>query len=1797
MNRIWISTDWHLYSYDNDSRHPFRNARNLGKLAQNFAEEISEDDLFLFLGDLCDPGVSDTNNIKNILSTIDGYNVMCRGNHDTEEDDYYIDLGFDAVTEITRIHNILFSHKPIRVLPEEINIHGHLHTEKLVTSGHQHINAYGTNWNTTDKPILLEELLTAAVHQVVELPKREENHITEKFEKYTSFENDVYTKILDLSDEFSLAPMDEATNSQVFQELNSMNTPNELYDWMRKNIRYANFTRLKSQAQMIKSRSGSCHDQVAFAYPILRAMENVNPRILFFIATNPDKGTSGQTHSLIWWSDPADKKVYWFENSWGGNQGIHKFDSEEDMKASIEKRYKEGPEAKNYPELVFKSTSIKKFKEGITLGDLVNDVYHGTDANEAAVPSVTGDAIDEILFPDVEATQYWLADDESYRKKAEKAEEKAKDTAGIALDESVKHHNEPLYFVSSSNMHDDLYPAGKCIFTDMDAAISDAAMDIKRRYPDENVFPLELYVHRLEPGYYELRVSDEVGGAYWSIDNISLECLGKVTVTSPSEWAFNDLNEAASSFKEVKRIVNNIPKEEHHWFYHGETFKDSPYVKYRKVMYLPHVRGKVGGFIDVYTFSSEPETGIIVIAVEPAARGTGLSQKLVQKTIEDVPSLGIKKLIWRADTDNVASIKLAQKMGFTDISDLKKNPDQYKYEMVLNEAAKSSLKVNTSLYFISKDRLDESEIIHPRIPDNYMTQHGYEDNKTPRVCFSTSIDGCLTALGMNVSNQKFYVYHPISDAKVITPTEEQVPDASITKERWICEPVQLHYIGAIKAIDTNGPHDDGTPYRYGKNKEFEARLYHWDWKWLNRPAVSRNISESASTPATLYHGSPKTFKVARVHDSGTSGAHLFATSMRSFALAYAGAEWSDFEINQSRVNGDMYLTEILPGKFREVFSRPGYLHILPADTFKSFHGVEFISDEDVRVQKTYKINNVLKELQKAPDAKLYYYPDLPPFIQDRERYLRDMAIKYNHNIDKILAMTKELRVEAKESTNPNDGQSSKAVELTFYLGNDKVGEAGVSGYDTGAGFLYDLEVVERFRGKGYSKQILDYVMKNYSVTDLSVAADNKVAINLYEKFGFKLKKTFNFNGENGYEKGRFRWYQLDESAGVINEMAYEDYCDCFYVKLRSLAAQYNKRDDIFKHVAKVLKMEQEDLPKFDCHIQVSGKKQLCFSLVNSDTPFEIRCEYETYLKEMIEDLEKDADIKTKCPHIKSIWTADAEGTIYVNLDYEHINEAIADTHSLDREQKKRIADKYGLRDVGNSHEEEEAEAKREKQKQKERELDEKRKKRLKQLEKARAKQKRDRFFKSMKSKIPGVKNEDADTVDASEAEYLDDLMCEYDNVRGEQKRVFDDPRRYADAALDESIYTFEMVDKIQFFDRVDEAAFKAGSVPKLYPVYIMLMHSGTALANAIKTLTQSQFSHSSISFDSSMKSMYSFGRKTDVNPFIGGFKKENINDKFFKERNIPYALYVIPCTEDEINRMKKRLDYFIAHATKFKYDFTGLFKNYFGIADNPEYKWFCSRFVADILNFGRPSSDPYIVEPSLMKPEDFTNTTFATYVTGGFLSNYDQKTVDTITKRIIRAERIKRSKIKTVEDELVESVYDLYPENPWSRVILECQLSLMDESAVDEFIQYLKSFKIRFNKNGDIVVTRREYDQLDSHFRNSLKMIKAYEKSGNLTGVKDELCKIHYMIELINRYYLRNDVKNLKANAREVRKDMLDLRSVMLNVFQQHLQYVTTHEPKWNFQQYYDNSKYGKNTTIPQSIISSIGKAVITALS
>ena len=214
MHNIWIATDLHLYNVENDPRHPYRTQRNLGNLADNYGSDIQDDDLLIFLGDLYDPATGDAEKVSSIIHNIKGTKIMCRGNHDTESKDFYRELGFDAVCDILRIHNLVFSHKPVRVNPDELNIHGHLHSEKLSSLGYQHINAYPINHNKEDQPVLIEDLIDSAIVQ-----NRDEVHgpsfNQQQMDAFTSLvSNETYRDVLDLSDEFTMSPMDESANTK-----------------------------------------------------------------------------------------------------------------------------------------------------------------------------------------------------------------------------------------------------------------------------------------------------------------------------------------------------------------------------------------------------------------------------------------------------------------------------------------------------------------------------------------------------------------------------------------------------------------------------------------------------------------------------------------------------------------------------------------------------------------------------------------------------------------------------------------------------------------------------------------------------------------------------------------------------------------------------------------------------------------------------------------------------------------------------------------------------------------------------------------------------------------------------------------------------------------------------------------------------------------------------------------------------------------------------------------------------------------------------------------------------------------------------------------------------------------------------------------------------------------------------------------------------------------------------------------------------------------------------------------------
>ena len=96
-------------------------------------------------------------------------------------------------------------------------------------------------------------------------------------------------------------------------------------------------------------------------------------------------------------------------------------------------------------------------------------------------------------------------------------------------------------------------------------------------------------------------------------------------------------------------------------------------------------------------------------------------------------------------------------------------------------------------YFISKQNHD-GKTLEPLIPKNRMRD---EDNKIKRICVSSSIAGCLTAI--HILKEGNYVYiHSCESDSVIQPTIKQVPDVQLTGELWIIEPVKMTLISKIK---------------------------------------------------------------------------------------------------------------------------------------------------------------------------------------------------------------------------------------------------------------------------------------------------------------------------------------------------------------------------------------------------------------------------------------------------------------------------------------------------------------------------------------------------------------------------------------------------------------------------------------------------------------------------------------------------------------------------------------------------------------------------------------------------------------------------------------------------------------------------------------------------------------------------------------------------------------------------------------------------------------------------------------
>ncbi|RHW32766.1 hypothetical protein D1B33_16495 [Lysinibacillus yapensis] len=178
-------------------------------------------------------------------------------------------------------------------------------------------------------------------------------------------------------------------------------------------------------------------------------------------------------------------------------------------------------------------------------------------------------------------------------------------------------------------------------------------------------------------------------------------------------------------------------------------------------------------------------------------------------------------------------------------------------------------------------------------------------------------------------------------------------------------------------------------------------------------------------------------------------------------------------------------------------------------------------------------------------------------------------------------------------------------------------------------------------------------------------------------------------------------------------------------------------------------------------------------------------------------------------------------------------------------------------------------------------------------------------------------------------------------------------------------------------------------------IYIVLTETNTVLSRGIRLYTQHEFNHVSLAFDSSLREMYSFGRKHENNPWIGGFVQENPASKLLRESNC--AIYACPVTEAQYQMLQDKIDYYKKHQKNFKYNFVGLL----GVACKVKLKrkraFFCSQFIATLFKETGLSLHGFC--PYFMKPNDFINLPSISLIYKGKVGDYIHYDASTQSKR------------------------------------------------------------------------------------------------------------------------------------------------------------------------------------------------------
>lgn len=137
---------------------------------------------------------------------------------------------------------------------------------------------------------------------------------------------------------------------------------------------------------------------------------------------------------------------------------------------------------------------------------------------------------------------------------------------------------------------------------------------------------------------------------------------------------------------------------------------------------------------------------------------------------------------------------------------------------------------------------------------------------------------------------------------------------------------------------------------------------------------------------------------------------------------------------------------------------------------------------------------------------------------------------------------------------------------------------------------------------------------------------------------------------------------------------------------------------------------------------------------------------------------------------------------------------------------------------------------------------------------------------------------------------------------------------------------------------------------KEHNLYIVITQSGSILSKTLKLVTRAPYNHVSLSLETDLHEMYSFGRLKPRNPIIGGFVMESPTTgtfaRFYKTKAVVLSK---PITEKQYRALSKHIETMYNRRQNYRYDVIGLFLAAFKIKYTRKNKYYCSEWVKQML--------------------------------------------------------------------------------------------------------------------------------------------------------------------------------------------------------------------------------------------------------